>query len=258
MAFETGLDIGDVTVDLSTVDYQNSLPKTFANSLDLGALQYEFSSGNYANIPTGVFTSSIDLGDCPLPFTLDFGVAYVAESTKTFSGSALVTIHSLPIYKNDDAVEIVFGDVNLPEPFTPTAQYDFTIHTKNMRVGPTQNSFGELRSAQLKCHYEDTGAFDVTLFADTLRSNTAIDVASIADTIVVNNQPEAGQPKFRNSIQAVVDAGMYGTHFSSKIVKKLPTNGAFKYNGVNLEITSRRQLGAEFIHGAGAINNGWE
>jgi len=134
-------------------------------------------------------------------------------------------------------------------------RYNITIKSKPLFVGPERNSFAELFSLIAFCEFYDKNGLDITILRDYKRYYAESDY--VADEEVISNQAEAGQPYFRHHIKVVPVAGFYGSFFQYELVKACPTDGEFKFFGVDMPFIPKPQLGSEFLVKTGAINDGW-
>lgn len=68
----------------------------------------------------------------------------------------------------------------------------------------------------------------------------------------------SARPKFRHSIQIVPQEGFWGTFFQYKVVKKIPTDGYFRWSRWEGRAIPRPGIDPEFLAGAGSNDNAWE
>jgi hypothetical protein len=139
--------------------------------------------------------------------------------------------------------------------------YIMTYKSRPVFVPGTKEkaNMGELYSAIVRCHFEDDAAtlktFTFTFSSDTNRfSNTT---EYFTDKTVVNNMLSTGQKIFRHFIDGLLREGFLGTFFQVQFERYMPSDGNFKFFGMQLNIIPRPEYDAEFYLGGTAITDPW-
>lgn len=134
-------------------------------------------------------------------------------------------------------------------------RYDITIKCKPLFAGPERDSFAEIFMLVAFCEFYDNNAFDITLTSDYRRYTSPADY--VADEEVRSNQAAAGQPYFRHNVGLIPKAGFVGSFFQYELIKACPTDGEFKFFGVDMPFIPKPNLTHEFLLKMGDIADGW-
>jgi len=180
-------------------------------------------------------------------------VAGIAGNT-TAEGEVTAPI---PTVEGVGLVEIVAtGALTAPLPIVNCGvRYNITIKCKPLFAGPERDSFAEIFMLVAFCEFYDINPFDITLTSDYRRYTSPADY--VADEEVRSNQAAAGQPYFRHNVGIIPKAGFVGTFFQYELVKACPTDGEFKFFGVDMPFIPKPNLTHEFLLGMGDITDGW-
>ena len=138
------------------------------------------------------------------------------------------------------------------------AKYTLELQSRQLYPGPRETSMSELFDAKVLCEWSDDSVvekdFDVTLESDRNRFSepVAVDTAIAAATDV----DAADQYKVRNDVSLYPKPGFYGSFFKYTIQKKVPSDGNFKFFGVNFSAVPLN-LDAEFFADMSTITTPW-
>lgn len=140
------------------------------------------------------------------------------------------------------------------------AQYTMKVQSRPLWASEDQVVVGELFAGNVKCEFRDDSAtlktFDVTVDTDQYRQTT--ESSYHTDVQVINNDAYiTGRIYWRNFVQFIPRASLFGNFFRVLVEKVIPTDGNFKYFGIDLAVIPHPELDAEFLFGGNAINNGW-
>jgi hypothetical protein len=123
--------------------------------------------------------------------------------------------------------------------------YDFTIKSKPLPAGGKLSDFGEIFDMKAYCEFYDSLSYEITLMRDYERGDSEFDYASYKE--IINEQASATQEQFRQHIGVTPLEGFIGTMFQYHLVKRIPTDGRFKFFGVDYNIIPRPELDSEFL-----------
>jgi hypothetical protein len=65
------------------------------------------------------------------------------------------------------------------------------------------------------------------------------------------------KPDIRHNVKLQLQSGFYGSFFKYKFIKTIPTDGNFKWSGMDLNCIVTN-LEPEFVAGSGSVEPGWE
>lgn len=140
------------------------------------------------------------------------------------------------------------------------AQYTMKIKTRPLFVSDDQMTFGELFDGNVKCHFRDDDAtvktLSVQVFSDASsdeqgRQNTSTEY--YADKQIVTNFASDRQRYIRHNINFVSLHGFFGSFFQARTTKIVPTDGLFRYNGIDMNVIQRPELDSEFLLGGQTV-----
>jgi hypothetical protein len=123
--------------------------------------------------------------------------------------------------------------------------YDVTIKSKPTPAGKKLSDFGEIFDMKAYCEFSDSLSYAITLIRDYERGDSEFDYATYQE--IINEQATATQEGFRQHIGVTPLEGFVGTMFQYHLVKRIPTDGSFKFFGVDYNIIPRLELDSEFL-----------
>lgn len=136
------------------------------------------------------------------------------------------------------------------------SEVNFRYTSRAVPFVPERDKACEVIFANVKCEFNDSLTFDITIKTDKERYKSTVSYPT--NERVVNNQTAAGRPYFRKFVEAVPAPGCFGYFFQAEVDKKTHYLNGFEFTGVNFYAVERKGIGPEFIAGGATLLNGWE
>lgn len=123
--------------------------------------------------------------------------------------------------------------------------YNVTIKSKPLPAGNKLSDYAELFDMKAYCEFHDSLSFAITLKSDYERGDKTFNYSTYK--AIINEQLSSAQSQFRHHIGVTPLEGFFGNMFQYHLVKTIPTDGRFKWFGVDFNNIPRPEIDSEFL-----------